>query len=385
MTAPTIIVYPADTGGVGNYRIIWPAEALRAQGADLQIVYDGDNDAQQINGVFWNQDDGARIRLATEAPDCDVAVIQRPLTEILAESIPVMQRRGVKVVVEIDDDFENISPRNISWGATRPPSRNETIPESLPPQQRAEIRQQQINRQRRNHLHLRRSCELADLVVVSTPALASVYGRHGRVAVVPNCVPEWYQWATPLEPWEGVRVGWTGSLQTHPDDLQVTKGGVQRALRATGAQFTVVGTGTGVQRALGLASPPLACGWQPLDRYPSMMAAMNVGIVPLEQSRFNEAKSWLKGLEFAALGVPFVASPTGPYVELLARGAGLVAERPKDWERLLKRLIANADDRAELAEAGREVARGLTIEGNCGRWWDAWSSVVNTRAASSVA
>lgn len=373
MTAPKIICYAADTGGCGHYRIIWPAEALRAQGADVELVYAGAGADKEIGAAFWIGDDPEhRLRLATSAPDCDIAVIQRPLTEVLADSIPVLQQRGVKVVVEIDDDFENISPRNISWRNVRPPS------PSMAPEER-------IAQTRRNRLHLRRSCEAADLVVVSTPALAQVYGRHGRVAIVPNCVPEWYQWAAPIDPWDGARVGWSGSVQTHPDDLQVTRGAVQRALRATGAHFAVVGTGVGVQRALGLADRPAACGWQPLDRYPQLMASMDIGVVPLELTRFNEAKSWLKGLEFAALGIPFVASPTGPYLDLLARGAGLLGDTPKAWERLLRRLITNVDERAEVAQAGRDVASTLTIEGNADRWLDAWSSVVNTRSASSVA
>lgn len=288
-------------------------------------------------------------------------MLQRPLTDTLADAVPLLQAAGVKVVVEIDDDFESISSRNVSWRNVQPKGNP-----------------------RRNFLHLRRACEQADLVVVSTPALADVYGRHGRVVVVANCVPEVYLW-TFGEHHDGLRVGWSGSTDTHPDDLQVTKGAIQRVLRSTDALFHVVGTGKGVMRALNLASPPSACGWQPIDRYPAMMASIDVGIVPLQASRFNEAKSWLKGLEFAALGVPFIATPTGPYMELLLRGAGLVADRPKDWEQLLRRLVVNDGERMELADAGREVARELTIEGNCDRWFDAWSSVVNTRAATSVA
>jgi glycosyltransferase involved in cell wall biosynthesis len=289
-------------------------------------------------------------------------VLQRPLTDTLSQAIPFLQRQGVKVVVEIDDDFESISPRNVSWHNVHP---------SVSP--------------RRNYKHLRAACEVADLVVVSTPALAGVYGRHGRVVVVPNCVPEVYLW-TDGEPHDGpVRIGWSGSTDTHPDDLQQTRGAVGRVARATGAEVHVVGTGKGVQRMLQLPTPPHACGWQPIDVYPAKMAAADVGIVPLEMSRFNEAKSWLKGLEFAALGVPFIASPTTPYAELVARGAGLLASTPKQWEGLLKRLVRSADDRAELAAAGRDAAAGLTIEGNVDRWLDAWESVVNTRAAVSVA
>jgi glycosyltransferase involved in cell wall biosynthesis len=361
VTAPKINVYPADMGGCGWYRIMWPAGALIAQGANVEIILPHDADEHQVRTTIWTNDDGTRIMLAVDEPDCDVAVLQRPLTDTLANAIPLLQAKGVKVVVEIDDDFENISPRNVSWANVQPSKHSQ-----------------------RNYLHLRRACEAADLVVVSTQALADIYGRHGRVAIVPNCVPEAYLWGMGSSS-DTVRIGWSGSTDTHPDDLQVTRGAVQRVIRQTGAEFHVVGTGKGVQSRLGLAEPPKACGWQPIDLYPSVMADIDVGIVPLEPTRFNEAKSWLKGLEFAALGVPFVASPTGPYMELLVRGAGLVANRPKDWDHLLKRLVLNEGERQEMAEAGREVAATLTVEGNCDRWWDAWSSAVNTRSAMSAA
>lgn len=351
-------VYPADRGGCGFYRIIWPAEALRAQGADVDIVFHTDAADRQVNAAYWNGDDGSRTLLAAKAPDCDVVVLQRPLTDILADSIPQLQRAGVKVVVEIDDDFTSISPRNVSFNSVHP-----------------------TRSPRRNWHHLKRSCDLADLVVVSTPALADVYGRHGRVVVVPNYIPESYQWIP--RPWhEGTVLGWSGSIETHPDDLQVVGRAVANTMRHTDAGFKVVGSGLGVRKALGLNDQPLACGWQPLGAYPQMLADIDVGIVPLELTRFNEAKSWLKGLEMSAVGTPFVASPTGPYLDLVSRGAGLFAEKPRDWEGLLRRLVTSPGEREEMAGAGREVAAGLTIEGHCGEFWDAWNSVVNTRCAA---
>lgn len=355
-----IHVYPGDMGGCGHYRMIWPAEALIAQGADVRVVLGDDADSMDVQ--CWNNDDGTRRVLKVIAPDCDVIVLQRPLTDILAQAIPILQAQGRKVIVEIDDDFENISPRNVSWRNVQPSRHPE-----------------------RNYLHLRTACARADLVVVSTPALADLYGRHGRTVVVPNCVPAWYTYAYP-DPHTEVRVGWSGSIDTHADDLQVTRGAVGRAVRdVKGTEFHVVGTGKGVQRLLGLHVAPRASGWLPLDEYARRMAQFDIGIVPLELTRFNEGKSWLKGLEMAALGVPFVASPTGPYAELLMRGAGLLAETPKQWGWLLRRLITSPGERADLAAAGREAATQLTIDGNCDRWFDAWSSVVNTRAQTSVA
>ena len=95
--------------------------------------------------------------------------------------------------------------------------------------------------------------------------------------------------------------------------------------------------------------------------YTSSVAELGVGLVPLLDSAFNRAKSWLKGLEYAALGVPFVASPTPEYVKLAGLGAGLLADDPfqvldaKGVGKLVKWAVRD----------GRETKPGLKV-GICG-------------------
>lgn len=349
-----VFAYPADDGGCGHYRIRWPGAALAAQGADVKVVTDAD--PEHIRSV-WIDDPTPRV-VDVVAPDCDVIVLQRPLRAELADAIPHLQRHGVRVVVEVDDDFSCVHPRNVSFRHVHP---------RLSPD--------------RNFQHLLRACAQADHVVVTTPALAARYGRHGRVTVVPNHIPAWYLDVT-AEEHDGLYVGWSGSIDTHPEDLQETGGAVQPALDATGARMAVVGTGVGVQRALGLRDAPAACGWVALDDYPAAMAQFDVGIVPLQRTMFNEAKSWLKGLEMAAVGVPFVASPTADYMRLAGLGVGLIAVRRREWASLLRRLLTEPEWRAELAGWGRARAAELTIEGNADRWWDAWTAPLRVEVAA---
>lgn len=347
-----VAVYPADDGGCGHYRLIWPATALADQGADVDVHHPDDGG---IRGMFVDDPDPRMVDV--EAPEADVVVLQRPLRWEVADAVPRLQAKGLRVVVEVDDDFAAIHPHNVSWRACHP-----------------------THSPGRNWRHLARACAQADLVIVSTPALARRYGSHGRVVVVPNCVPARYL-DIAAEAHDGLFVGWSGSVDTHPTDLQVTRGAVARAIDGL-ATMAVVGTGRGVQRGLSLTSEPLASGWLPIERYPEALANFDVGIVPLDLIAFNEAKSHLKGLEFAAVGVPFVASPTGPYANLVAQGAGLVADKPKAWARHLRRLLTDDDHRAELAAAGRAVAARHTIEGNADRWWDAWTSCLDQRRAA---
>lgn len=338
-----VAVHPADDGGCGHYRLIFPARALAALGHDVRLQPD-----HKYRAVFQPSVFGDRVVDLDEQVDADVVVVQRPLHRHRYELIKVLQSKGVAVVVEIDDDFHAVHRNNPAWKDAHP------------------LRDKDSNRD-----WLMRSCEIADLVTVSTHALADRYGRPGRVAILPNLVPEWYLQID--RPRDGeVIVGWSGSTHTHVGDLEVTDGAVARAVDAAGARFGVVGTGAGVKKALGLSEEPVAAGWVPIDRYPIALAAFDVGVVPLRPSRFNEAKSSLKMSEMAAVGVPAVGSPTGPNFDLVKIGAGLLADTPDDWYCTVRDLALTASMREDVAARSREVMMHRTYEGHAHLWWQAW-------------
>lgn len=337
-----VLVFAADESRCGH-RLIWPARQLAAEGYDVVLNVPG-----------WSQ--GGYDDLEGEV---DVVVLQRPMHVRLLDAIGRFQKGGAAVVVELDDDMQNLSPRHVLWPAIQPkysPALNWRV--------------------------LREACARADLVTVSTPALADRYGLPGRVAVIPNHIPASYLDVERI-PHDGLWVGWSGTVATHPNDLQVTRGAVAKAVGAAGAEVVVIGPEKGVQAALSLPSEPWPFGWMRLPWYPVGMAQVDVGIVPLEATPFNEAKSYLKGLEFAALGVPFVASATGPY-RWLAERCGQVAAKPRGWEQHLRRLLASATVRDEQAAQGRDWAKGQTIERNAGMWMEAWERAVTMRRRQPV-
>jgi glycosyltransferase involved in cell wall biosynthesis len=317
---------------------------LAAEGADVGVITrSGESDET--------------VRLVERG--ADVIVMQRPMLRRMVEAIPRVQATGVAVVVDIDDDFTSLHHGNAVWSMVHPSFGPE--PEEL------------------NSNWLREACRLADLVTVTTPRLARVYGGHGRVRIVPNHVPA-SMLAIPRPVNETVVVGWTGAVATHPGDLRVTRGGVARAVKSAGARFHVVGPPDGVADELGLADAPTsATGWVPLVDYPQAMARMDVGIVPLKLTEFNQAKSWLKAMEFAALGVPAVVSPTDPNVEFTKRVGYPLASSGADWYREVRRLIVDERHRIDLGGRARELMAAETVEGNCQMWWDAWSEAVRHR------
>jgi hypothetical protein len=340
------------------YRTYLPATELIKQGADIVTT-------DKTESVLWADDFGIdekgesvrdpRVQGWAD-PDCDVAVFQRPLHRDVVDLIVWCKANGVKTVLDMDDDYFKVDPANKAAQYMRP----ETSP-------------------RRNTEHLKRAIAAADLITVTTAALAKRYAPH-KARIIPNFIPRVWT-SQPLRPLPtDVTVGWTGTTQTHPGDLESTKGGVARAVLTTGAHFRAVGDGEGVQEALGLSSltPYSVSGWVPLPHYPDKMNELDIGIVPLRSSAFNHGKSWLKGLEFSALGIPFVASATQPYVQLNRESKlGRIARTPQDWAREVQELVENEAMRENEGERAREIVRERhLLEDNAGLWLDAWLSVL---------
>lgn len=340
-----VYAYPADLTGCGHYRLIWPADVLRSRGHS--VVVRSPDKRHELRGAV--QDD--RLVDVAFPRDADVIVLQRVTHRHLVDAVRLLRERyGVAVVIDVDDDLSNIHPSNPAFTAMHP--RHGTMPDH-------------------SWRHTLAACDNATLVQVSTPALLRRYARHGRGVVVRNHVPRSYL-DVPHDP-ALATVGWGGAIHSHPDDLQVM-GPLAARLEREGTSFQLVGPLQNAREVLGLAADPPATGAVDMAGWAGALAAhLGVGVAPLADTVFNHAKSWLKMLEYAAVGIPCVASPRSEYGRLHRLGVGLLAERPRDWYRQVTRLVWDAGLRAELSAAGREVAAALTIEDNAHRWWDAWT------------
>lgn len=327
-------------------RLIWPADVLRRQGFDVRLI-----PPVPGNGFLagtTRQPDGSQLLTSVQVPgDCDVLVIQRPAHPLQPQMIDLMRANGIAVVVDMDDDMSTIHPDNAAFEMYRPHS---GTPFSW--KWAAE------------------SCRRATLVTTSTTALQKTYAGHGRGAVLDNYVPAAYL-GFPSPPTG--RFGWAGTLKSHPNDPQVAAIGVQKLL-AAGYDFTVVGDGQGVKSAMRLAREPQATGTVELIRWAATIGeSMDVGLIPLAATSFNTAKSRLKGIESMAVGVPWVASPRAEYRRLQKESqGGLLADSPKEWFHLVKSLLDDENQRAELVQAGREYMANQTYEANAWRWMEAW-------------
>ena len=101
----------------------------------------------------------------------------------------------------------------------------------------------------------------------------------------------------------------------------------------------------------------------------SLLAEADINLAVLKSTAATDAKSEIKWLEAAALGVPSVVSDTAPYKEVLEHGVdALIASTPDDWRDALTRLVDDADLRARMGAAARDkAARLYTVEANARR------------------
>ena len=348
-----VVAYASDSYACGHYRIVWPGEAAARAGLDVKVVA-----ARGATGITALKL-GHNVQLA-EFPDCDVVVFQRPAGTFVADVIPLLQERGIAVVVDVDDDLERIHPSNPAFRGMHPRSNPNY-----------------------NWANVRRACQTADLVTVSTPALLSRYAPHGRARLLPNFLPA--HALRPHEPAAQGSVGWAGSLHSHPGDLDVAAGALAR-LHAEGHELQFVGPGDGVEAALRLPSGSAwFAGELEFEDWLPAVARMGVGVAPLAQSTFNEAKSWLKPLEYSACGVPWVGSDLPEYRRLASLCGAPIAKKQRDWYPALKSLLTDRVRAAELSQAASAAAETLVVDHHAHLWAEAWQTAADSARATARA
>lgn len=349
-------VFPADLYGCGYYRLIWPAMQLQKDGHDVSVIHPSDRAT-----MFSAETDDSTGNLTGEhlnyPRQFDVIVLQRITHKYLAQAIPFMRAEGTAVVVDIDDDLDRIPQSNPMYTALHPRKALDAITAD------------------HSWEWTKYACDNATLVQVTTPALVQRYGRRTPTHVIPNYVPSN---ALDVDHEDSPIFGWGGGIHSHADDIPALGNTVSR-LVGEGHRFRVIGPNVGIRQAFRLHRDEDFESTGPIEiqYWIAALALLGVGLAPLAQTTFNAAKSWLKPLEYAAAGVPSVVSPSPAYRELATKhGIGDVAERPKDWYRLVRRLITDEAYRLDRSAAGRAAAEELTIEKHAWRWMEAWDQAL---------
>lgn len=346
----TVVVYPADRYGCGYHRLIWPAEELIRTGHDVHVI------EQEKRKLEFVVDDAGQVHDVKIAEGITALVFQRVTHPYITQAVKVLTARGIAVIIDVDDDLTSIDPGNPAFQALHP---------------------KRESAQGHSWRNLSEACRYATLVTATTPALIDRYAAHGRGRVLPNFLARHYY---DVEHDDSRIIGWPAALHSHPNDPAVVGPAIAR-LVAEGERFHVTSTGEGAGRAFGLADDShveMLRAPVELSDWPRALAErIGIGIAPLADTKFNAAKSWLKPLELAAVGVPWVGSPSVEYRRLNSAGCGVIAKTPQDWYKMVRFLARNEWFRREESEKGRAVAREFALEKHAWRWWEAWQDAVD--------
>jgi len=271
--------------------------------------------------------------------DCSLLIMQRNMEEGVPDAISNAIASGRKIVNDVDDWFWGIHPNNNAAKAIDPKRNKKSNVDFY-------------------ELSLQRS----SLVTVSTSFLQQeLEKRNCSTRLLKNHIA--YNNFKPRVHRKGIPIiGWCGSTAHRSNDLPILTEPFSE-LKKTKEKFFFHHTGShdgaksfasevGLKEKDVTKLPLLAP-----SEYPSGFC-FDIGVVPLSDVDFNEAKSCIKGLEYAAAGVPFIASPSREYIELHDEyGVGRLASTPEEW---VQHFLELSDFRVRTVEAARN--RQLVID-----------------------
>lgn len=205
---------------------------------------------------------------------------------------------------------------------------------------------------------VRAMVKLADVVTAPTEEMAERHRAAGAtdVRVYENLLPPTFTRAR-IAPPRGVTIGWA-AMQEHQWDVEQL--GLRDVLaRVLERHLHVRLLGIGMD--IGIRSPRVeTLPWQAYDDLPGLMSRCDIALAPLADVPFNTTRSNVKLKEYAALGVPWLASPVGDYAWMGEQEGGrLVADG--DWNDHIETLVRDPDARQRLSANGREWAAGEVV------------------------
>jgi glycosyltransferase involved in cell wall biosynthesis len=270
----------------------------------------------------------------------DIVVLKLIMLERFVEHTEKALELGQKVVVDLDDHMEGLHKDNLAHKMTSP----EKNPKN-------------------NRDHYFKIIEKATALTVSTPFLQKFYKDKypdKPVYLVRNGIDidRWKirndhsQWLPTF--------GWVGATPWRSGDLETLSPYFGKFLKEKHCRFhhsgsilnaPTVDQKIGIDKSIFSNNP-----MKPIMSYPELFRKIDIGIVPLADLDFNNAKSFIKGLEYAASGIPFISSPSPEYQYLADSGVGRIANTPEEWIFHAEELL-NPKVRKEERLKNREIVK----------------------------
>lgn len=347
--APTVLAIVGDRTGCTLWRVFQPTKILEDRGYK----------------TWWGEKD--HHKLGDAAVPADVIVLPRlswptEKREVAANWFRMMRLANKRTVFEVDDDL--------------------FTPEFMARQREAGwldgVDQAKAEEDRLERIWTLQQC---DAVTVTCQPLADLIRQYTPVPIhiVPNAIDlPWFRGvlAKFARQVPGLTVGWAGGKRSEGDVEQLAIAWERLAHRYPHVNFVTQGWESQLLQAAVPEPRRYHVPWLPLEDYPAGLVNVDIGCAVVEPSAFNACKTPIKIWEYAAAGIPSVASHElyGPYVR--DGRDGLLATTADEWEHQLSRLIENRFLRERLARAAiQRVQQHHSLEVCADTWLDAWTEI----------
>jgi len=341
---------PLQPNGCAWYRCLLPSRELKNFNWGTGIGFPGFNDEHGF---------GLMVEDSRAIHGWDVIVFKLIMHKRVLEVMHRAKAMGQLIVVDVDDWHDGLEKTNRAYQATDPA----TNPEN--------------NRDIYNEI-----MRLADAIVVSTPFLGDYYSSiNPNVYMVKNGI-DLHRWKQrEINYKDKPTIGWVGATPWRSSDLESVANSVGKFINKNDLKFHHSGhvmknaafaaDQLGISRERTTLAPLL-----PILDYPKLFQPIDIGIVPLNNVPFNYAKSYIKGLEYAAAGVPFIASWSPEYEFLAGHGVGRVASSPEEWEYHLEELMDPIMRRDEAEFNLENVKKLFTMQCRGPEWNAVYRSIL---------
>jgi glycosyltransferase involved in cell wall biosynthesis len=316
-----------EPNSAANYRVKYALQAMQTRGHEV-VWYDaqGRSSFNDLRG-------------------CDVVLVYRIFGHQVYAWLARLKREGVGIVWDNDDDFLN-------------------MPKSRKNRRNTGLSHPQI------FSEMVKVAKLAHAVILTVEPLADFYRKAGVPAPY---VIENYLWPEPRKPRVSgaLTVGWIAGTEHRTDAIGLR---LTEALRQLQAKYQdLIVTTVGVD--LPLQERYRHSSGVPFDQLPDVMATFDIGIAPILDTPFNRSRSNIKVKEYAASGIPWLASACGPYARLGEHEGGRLV--PDDgWYDALDALIGDPAARDALSAAGTAWAKTQTIDAVTAKYEALFADVV---------
>lgn len=333
---------PLQPNGCAWYRCVLPGVELEKRGWVCGVGIPAFNDRDGFGMVTGH---GKAVH------GWDIIVFKLIMHKDALDNLQKAQDMGQKIIVDIDDFFDGLSPTNRAYEATDPkkfPDNNREI--------YAEI--------------IRRSFG----IITSTQFLFDYYSKiHKNVFLVRNGIDtaRYSNINKYRRQFTKTKIGWVGATPWRSGDLEILSPFMNDYLISRNVRFHHSGHTLGAHTlAEQLQINPKFVTLNnlcPISDYPKMFGQIDIGIVPLNDLPFNHAKSFIKGLEYAAAGIPFIASPMPEYQYLFDQGIGRIAKTSDDWIYHFDELL-DPQLRSDEAALNKEMLKNFSMESRGDDW-----------------